>query len=639
MQNLINIAIFGQDRGAGGADDTRLIFTYPNPNASQMNEAWLRGLFDPRDARDLTNSENVYALWSSSEGNYYGVIVPANDGRNGRQLLCLHVGKRVSSSGRIVISTLNTLKSLLIDSNLRERSLIDSNLDELVNSLLIDNSVYQNNTKTAKAIRQYQTLTQLEQIFTFPKQVEYANYRCVYAISSSVTIAQQSSFALITSPIKVIYRVMGQIPEGISVDKMSITAGGFLNITYKKDGCEPVTKTVVVDGRYNSALYYVENEIYINDSQKAGVKFQRKVKLRFEDSSTHSMVRDVTIQLQGGRPTIANELTVNDQTSYQTTRIKVIKTGYKTRDIDIVESDILKGEKTILLEPKSTRTDLYIITPDGEQTSINTEVKETSALYRYVQHHGPYIHVKSNHRPDSNGGEGHKRDIDWWSILSYAIWGLIALILFYGGYAAYQLLINDKAPWPFGKEPVEVAQVADIQEGENQDGQIDEPDKQADLSYLKTNDDCWDKTQLKSASYQELIDFIAQGLIEQAFSHPYKDESVVNSLWCGKQVGKMGCVEIYEKIRNKISPDDISEAMRRSRVNSSSDKISVNELIKELSTLKSRVEPSSQQRTVPSETKPSRTVRHDARREVSTPKQETKQNKTPAKPQRENSDN
>lgn len=579
MQNQINIAIYGQDKGTGGADDTRLIFTFPNTNASLMNEAWLKGLFDPRDARDLTNSENVYALWTSSEGNYYGIIAPANDGRNGRQLLCLHVGKRISSSGKIVISTLNNLKSLLLDNNVRDQELIETNLDEFVNSLITDNGIFQNSLKTTKAIRQYQTEAELEKIFTFPKQNEYTNFRCVYAISSNLLIPQQSSFSVINSPIKVIYRVTGQLPDGVTVDRTKITEGGNLNITYTKDGCEPVTKTVIIDGRRNSSLFYVDNELYINDAQTAEIKFQRKVKLRFEDAKTHSLVRDVTINISG-KNSISNELILKDQSEYQPIHIKVIKIGYKTQDVNLAASDILRGEKIISLEPKRSRKDLYFITPDDEQTKASVEVEETSAFYQHIQKYGNFIYVKapSKSKPTINEEDN---DIDWFLILKYILWGIIALIILYGSYTAYQLLINDKAPWPFNKsEKVEVEDNIDDQISDN--SQDSDEDKKADLDYLKSNenDDCWDKSKLRTQELQELIDNIQNEQIDEAFNHPYKDDPNVNGYWSKS-------ISIYSDIKGKIEDREIKEAFNRSKVGY--DKISIKKLNNELVALKNRL--------------------------------------------------
>ena len=538
MENSrIKIAIFGQVRSGGGADDTKVVYTFPNPNSVHLNEPWLRGLFDPREPRELTEKD-TYCIWSNDNGYYYGLIVPANDGRNGRLLLCIHVGNKISTNGSIVLSTLNTLKTLLIDNEVREPNVIASNTNDLVNSLVTEQLPHSSVAKpSAKGVRQYDSDSSLKQILTYPKQDSYRNYRYIFIVPSSVSVNPGSDFQLITTPIKKIYRVQGNIPEGVQVDKYTIEAGRTINITYGKQGCEPVTKTITVDGCPNSVIFYVENELYVNDAQKAGIQFYRKLMLRFEDASTHSSVNGVKI-LFNGKPTTSYELTFKDQASYNTYRISVSKTGYVKAEVEITGVDIFKGEKTISLEPKISRQTLYVRIPDeSEDTPINVELPETSALYRYVQQYGTRLKIKSNNRSRSPHEEDddHK-GYDWWQIIEYVLYGIIALLLLYGVYTAYQLVFTEKAPWPFGKEQVEDAQVVDSTETDEKISlnALSPEDKQADLDYLKEND-IWDKTKIKTDSLRTLFDFIAKGQVNDAISHPYQYNTAVNGFWAGKK--------------------------------------------------------------------------------------------------------
>lgn len=97
--------------------DTRIVFTYPEPYdpVKSAGEAWLRSIFDPREARNFAEAKKVYAFWHGPQGNYYGLIVPSpNDTRNGRLMITLFVGKRIIRSGKALEDVLSSLERMLI---------------------------------------------------------------------------------------------------------------------------------------------------------------------------------------------------------------------------------------------------------------------------------------------------------------------------------------------------------------------------------------------------------------------------------------------------------------------------------------------------------------------------------------------
>ena len=107
LQHNINIAVKGQIVGTGGADDTGLSFTL----TTSPSQNWLNSLFDPRDARNFTpQGQEAFALWSNSNGNYYAIIFPSNDGRNGRLMMVININGYMSQDGNVVINTLRQLK-------------------------------------------------------------------------------------------------------------------------------------------------------------------------------------------------------------------------------------------------------------------------------------------------------------------------------------------------------------------------------------------------------------------------------------------------------------------------------------------------------------------------------------------------
>lgn len=532
MNTPINIALYGQAKGSGGSDDTRLIFTFPNQNAMQTNEQWLKGLFDPRDARKLIDADSVYALWSSSEGNYYGLIVPANDGRNGRQLLCVHVGHRLASSGRIVLSTLRFLKTLLIDNGIKDDTLINNNLEELKNSLISDNSYYQASaSSSSKGLRQYHGEKQLEQLFTFPRQKAYKGFQCIYIVSDEVDLSSVVGFTHISEPIKVIYRVMKPLPSGVSVDKTDITAGDTLTITYTKEGCEPEVDSVVINGLSSKYVLCVDNELYINDAERAEVRFNRRVLIDFVEEGTNKRINYVTIRSFKGKQNVADSVLIAE--TEQTASFTALATGYHEKNVTLNHSDILSGRYKVELKPKSAEQTIEIVFPDYTSSTIKARVKQNDPLYKYLQRTNGQIHVsRRDFQKPKYSGDNYEDDSS-----SKSFWQKIPNWLLYAAIAAIAALLVF-CVWKFwpssddnGEEAEETkTEQVDSKQAEPQTQEFNEADFNADLAYMKDHEQ-WNKLDLKTDDFKNLIDYISNGQVPQAVAHPYKNNDLVNGHW------------------------------------------------------------------------------------------------------------
>ena len=531
MNLRINIALYGQTKGPGGSDDTRLIYTYPNKNAEQANDQWLKGLFDPRDARKLIGADNVYALWNTSEGNYYGLIVPANDGRNGRQMLCLHVGHRLSSSGRIVLSTLHMLKTLIIDNGIKDEALINNNIEELNNSLISDNSYYQAASSSSKAVRQYHGEKQLEQLVTFPHQKAYKGFQCIYIVSDEVDLSSVVGFTHISEPIKVIYRVMKPLPSGVSVDKTDITAGDTLTITYTKEGCEPEVDSVVINGLSSKYVLCVDNELYINDAERAEVRFNRRVLIDFVEEGTNKRINYVTIRSFKGKQNVADSVLIAE--TEQTASFTALATGYHEKNVTLNHSDILSGRYKVELKPKSAEQTIEIVFPDYTSSTIKARVKQNDPLYKYLQRTNGQIHVsRRDFQKPKYSGDNYEDDSS-----SKSFWQKIPNWLLYAAIAAIAALLVF-CVWKFwpssddnGEETEETkTEQVDSKQAEPQTQEFNEADFNADLAYMKDHEQ-WNKLDLKTDDFKNLIDYISNGQVPQAVAHPYKNNDLVNGHW------------------------------------------------------------------------------------------------------------
>ena len=306
----INIGVYGQVVGVGGADDTALAFSYPTPTTAVPSQSWVKSLFDPRDARNFTpKGEDAFAFWANSDGNFYAIIFRSADARNGRLMLVINVKGGMSNSGTVALSTLHSLKKSYIECGNGKLSndVIDTRLASFRNSLISYNNyaplakVPQN-----KGYRVFTDEAQLAEMFTFPHQSESAKYKCVYFVPNEIT-QFDPNFVKITTPVIVSYQI-GKLPEGVSINssKSFFSKGETLSITYKKDGCEPETRVKKIDGISNDIITYSGYAIQIKDATSAGIRFKYKVEITFVEEGTHIHIPGVKIT-----PTVGNIISVN----------------------------------------------------------------------------------------------------------------------------------------------------------------------------------------------------------------------------------------------------------------------------------------------------------------------------------------
>ena len=295
----INIGVYGQVVGVGGADDTALAFSYPTPSTAAPSQSWVKSLFDPRDARNFTpKGEDAFAFWANSDGCFYAIIFRSADSRNGRLMLVINVKGGMSNSGAEALRTLRSLKKSYIECGNGKLSndVIDAHLAVFRNSLISYNNyaplakVPQN-----KGYRVFSNEDELAEMFTFPHQSESAKYKCVYFVPNEIT-QFDPNFVKITTPVIVSYHIEKQpVDVSINPSRSVFSKGEILSITYKKNGCEPETKKIRIDGINNNFITYSGYAIQIKDATSAGIRFKYKVYITFVDEGTHSAISGVKI--------------------------------------------------------------------------------------------------------------------------------------------------------------------------------------------------------------------------------------------------------------------------------------------------------------------------------------------------------
>lgn len=587
LQHNINIAVKGQIVGTGGADDTGLSFTL----TTSPSQNWLNSLFDPRDARNFTpQGQEAFALWSNSNGNYYAIIFPSNDGRNGRLMMVININGYMSQDGNVVINTLRQLKDYYIQ-NLGHLSndVIKVFLTKFDNSLIKDNSISnQPKTSAIKGYRIFLNDNDLADMFTYPHQSEYVDYKCVYFVPCEQS-QPDANFKKIISSIRVIYQIV-EIPDNVELQpsRHSIQKGSTLTIIYKKSGCKDERRDVKVlgEGSFEPAITYLGNTIRINDAKTLGIKFMRVVYLNFVEEGTNYRVSNVTIINDQNQKQVTDNIFLPEEAKSASFRIEAA--GYEKKQVQLSHTEISSGRAKVELKPKINQRDITIILPDGRPSHIRAKIKEGDPLLNYLDMNmGRLVISRKGYGGPTlplDGDRGGREPQSWWKRIPIWFWSVVAILV---SYLVCAWFFNI---WPFnGKEEAKPADKTQIEQlaDTSQSDSVSAANKQADLDYMKSsaNDDCWDKAQLKTDDLKNLIDFIANGQVDNAINHNYKDggKDNVNGYWSG-------IVKIVNEIKGRVPDDEIADAFRRCKVDYSHEKVSVKKLNNELASLKKRLD-------------------------------------------------
>ncbi len=131
--------------------------------------------------------------------------------------------------------------------------------------------------KGEAAYRTYISVQELESIFSFPGQPEYAAYRCIIVVSATTSLRPGVKMPRITVSIRKQYGVV--CPDGVTASAPLVYDGDRLVLTYSKEGFNTHTETVVVG---NPAAYtkYEGSTIQVRTAAQTGIRFIRRIPVK-----------------------------------------------------------------------------------------------------------------------------------------------------------------------------------------------------------------------------------------------------------------------------------------------------------------------------------------------------------------------
>lgn len=541
--NDMKIALYGQFES-----DTKFGFTFPdefNPALNRPEDAWLRNVGDPRDAREFERAQRIYALWKSVEGNYYATIVPnVHDTRAGYIMLMLFVGRRVPTSGHDLITAMNVLEQKLIGEELRDRQAVAQLLQSLHCEFTKDNTLPTNNVVKSrlKAFRTYSNEAELADIFLYPNQMEYEQFNRVLLVPREAMTQMPINFQELNFPIRHTYNV--ECPQGVTANRFTTYDGDILEITYSRPTYADTTVQEPVQPAGSKHYIVSGPRLIVRSAEETGVQFVRRVRLDIRSAKTRQPLPVIFIN---GTRVNGTEVNISDGDEVNLT---ITAPGYRDETVKRPISAIIQAGYLISALLKPEEQDVSIMARcEGRMAEGHVSMSVDDPLYRYLTDKRNYeVHIErkpSTAAMTVTGSKGHqpataKKDSSMIKMLIAALAGIIiGLIL---GLVVSYIFNSDKDD----ERPVmTVTEPDDDNSDDNADAQPtpkqreaqlqqereeQERLEQADLTYLKRND-TWCMDSIHSVLYSGLYDMIVSANLEDINSHPYNTTDHPNGYW------------------------------------------------------------------------------------------------------------
>ncbi len=388
--SYIHIALRGNEGGT-----TRTLYSYPStPTADGVNPDWDTMMVEPGAAiKRFLNASECYVLQEAPEGHYISLITrSASQPEKGWMMISILVDNGCSLTGREVNSLFAGLKTCLIE----EPDLTDEAVDvALIKAqaprlpVKLESWRYtapEGTEPEAEAgYRTYISVQDLEAIFSFPSQPEYARFRCVLVVSATTSLRPGVKMPRITVPIRKQYTV--ECPEGVKASKSLVYDGDRLTLTYEKEGYGAHEETVTV-GQPAAYTKYEGPKIMVRTAAQTGIRFVRRIAVKVV-SAKGAPLTGYTIQVNDRNistmvPYI--DFTERDLKPDSEVELEVRSNNYRTLKMTKPVEEMLHTDSlTFELQPVEQEVTLRLDFGDGrvfeQQISIEKNTPEYNRLH------------------------------------------------------------------------------------------------------------------------------------------------------------------------------------------------------------------------------------------------------------------
>lgn len=412
--NYIHIAFRGEAQGA-----TRTLYSY-SPAGSDIDPAWGNTMVEPGAAvKRFLNATECYVLQESELGHYISLItrntlVP----ERGYMMISLLIENGCALTGRQVMGAFNALKKVFVEEeNLNddavETALLEAGVPKepvMLEAWRYTPSEQPREIKGEAAYRTYISVQELESIFSFPGQPEYADYRCILVVSATTSLRPGVKMPRITVAIRKQYGVV--CPEGVTASAPLVYDGDRLVLTYSKEGFNSHTETVVVG---NPAAYtkYEGSTIQVRTAAQTGIRFIRRIPIKV--TSTKGVpLNGYTISVNGHAVSTVDpyiDFTERDLDPEGDVEIQVASNNYRPLKLKRPSAEMLTTEELVLeLQPVEQGVTLRLDFGDGRVFEQQISIEKNTAEYNRL-HSGNFHGFRAHRQVTSDHSEVYNVDV------------------------------------------------------------------------------------------------------------------------------------------------------------------------------------------------------------------------------------
>lgn len=412
--NYIHIALRGEMQGA-----TRTLYSY-SPAGSDIDPKWSNTMVEPGAAvKRFLNASECYVLQESTAGHYISLITRNTVApERGFMMISLLIANGCALTGRQVLNIFTGLKKAFIE---------EENLtDDAVETVLLEAGVPREplkleawkyaaseapeEPKGEAAYRTYISVQELEAIFSFPGQPEYAGYRCIIVVSATTSLRPGVKMPRITVPIRKQYGVV--CPEGVTASASLVYDGDRLTLTYAKEGFNSHTETVVVG---NPAAYtkYEGSTIMVRTAAQTGIRFIRRIPIKVT-STKGVTLNGYTISVNGHSVSTVDpyiDFTERDLAPDSDVEIQVASNNYRPLKIKRPSSEMLTTDELLLeMQPVEQGVTLRLDFGDGRVFEQQISIEKNTPEYNRL-HSGNFHGFRAHRQVTSDHSEVYNVDV------------------------------------------------------------------------------------------------------------------------------------------------------------------------------------------------------------------------------------
>lgn len=462
----VKVDLYGQYN-----NNTEHAYSYPDKITNQYsftgNTAWAAAISDPRALfQSVCSKGPCYQIYRHKNGYYYSMIVRNQaDSRSGLEMVTIFVPNGSIASGDSILAALRELETLLVAKHDFNDGIVSSclkNIKESHSQVLFPNKIQEStSTQPSSAFRAYRDEAELNDIFNFLTQHDYANIDKLLIVAES-DLKEGTSIQRLRQPIRRLYNI---IPANdAKADSNEVAENEKLKITFSKVGFEPHIVVETLNLAQSPYYHICGNNVFLRTSSEANITFDKRIFLQLNAAEGPAReIRYAEIAFDGhlvnrdanGRPFVL----VSEDSIFAGSKVvlQVTARGYEPYQ-DTISLENLDNNSAVHIQltpvKKTLRTVFHFGGINGEERSfppVELPFNETDPMlehimvsqdffgYRAYRSGSGEFHVnipRGHHHMNEEPEDRSRRMPLWLKVAITVLVGLfIAIALLLGGYA------------------------------------------------------------------------------------------------------------------------------------------------------------------------------------------------------------